>query len=108
MDDLLITSASPSFIRRIVTVLSKKFTIKDLGNLSYFLGVEVILCSFGLIFSQHKYIRDLLQWFNMEEAKGSVIPLSFTTKLTIGNGDTLADTGSYRSLISSMQYLSLM
>ena len=43
VDDLLITGNSSSFIRQVIDSLSKRFSIKDLCHLHYFLGVEVIL-----------------------------------------------------------------
>ena len=51
VDDLLITCNSMTLIRHVITALSHKFSIKDLGPLNFFLGVEVIPTSNGLFLS---------------------------------------------------------
>ncbi|KAH9704206.1 retrovirus-related pol polyprotein from transposon RE2 [Citrus sinensis] len=107
VDDLLITGNSMTLIRHVITALSHKFSIKDLGPLNFFLGVEVIPKSNGLFLSQQKYIRDLLARFNMESIKETATPLSSTTHLILNDGSPPVDASRYRSLIGGMQYLSL-
>ncbi|KAH9680736.1 retrovirus-related pol polyprotein from transposon RE1 [Citrus sinensis] len=107
VDDLLITGNSMTLIRHVITALSHKFSIKDLGPLNFFLGVEVIPTSNGLFLSQQKYIRDLLARFNMESIKETATPLSSTTHLILNDGSPPVDASRYRSLIGGMQYLSL-
>ena len=46
-----------------------RFSLKDLGPLSYFLGVEASVTKLGLFLSQEKYICDILQKTNMFEGK---------------------------------------
>jgi len=106
-DDLLITGNSSSFIRQVIDSLSKRFSIKDLSHLHYFLGVEVIPTTHGIFLSQQKYIRDLLAKFKMEGIKDCVTPLSCTTRLMLNDGSPKVDASQYRSLIGGMQYLSL-
>ena len=107
VDDLLITGSSMTLIRHVITTLSHKFSIKDLGPLNFFLGVEVIPTSNGLFLSQQKYIRDLLARLNMESIKETTTPLSSTTHLILNDGSPPVDVSRYRSLIGGMQYLSL-
>lgn len=49
--------------------LSTKISLKYLGYLHYFLGIELIPTKEGIILSQHGYIRDLLNKFHMSDAK---------------------------------------
>lgn len=49
IDDIIITENNDDLLECIVDDLANKFSIKDLGTLLYFLGVEVISCSFGLL-----------------------------------------------------------
>ncbi|KAH9687461.1 retrovirus-related pol polyprotein from transposon RE1 [Citrus sinensis] len=107
VNDLLITCNSMTLIRHVITALSHKFSIKDLGPLNFFLGVEVIPTSNGLFLSQQKYIRDLLARFNMESIKETTTPLSSTTHLILNDGSPPVDAFRYHSLIEGMQYLSL-
>lgn len=60
--------------------------MKDLGNLSYLLGVEVIITTKGLFLSQQKYIHDILTKFDMLNAKETVTPMASSVQLKIDDG----------------------
>lgn len=66
VDDLILTGNDDLFIQKFLDQLSYWFSIKDLGHLSYFLGVEVVCDSGGLRLNQHKYLLDLLSKNNMD------------------------------------------
>ncbi|XP_022860440.1 uncharacterized protein LOC111380988 [Olea europaea var. sylvestris] len=69
VDDMVITGSNPSMIQSIITRLSKEFSMKDLGDIHYFLDVEVQANEKGLSLSQTKYALDLLQRASMLDAK---------------------------------------
>ena len=60
VDDMVITRSNSSMVQSLITVLSKEFSMKDLGDLHYFLGVEVQANEKGLFLNQTKYALDLL------------------------------------------------
>jgi hypothetical protein len=60
VDDILLTGTPISHIASVITQLHQVFTLKDLGNLSFFLGIQVVQSSQGLHLRQAKYISDLL------------------------------------------------
>lgn len=60
VDDIIIIDNHQSSIDEFVKSLYSSFSLKDLGQLSYFLGIEVTYNSAGLFLSQQKYIIDLL------------------------------------------------
>jgi hypothetical protein len=60
IDDLVITGNNPVFVTDVIRHLSTQFQVKDLGDLHFFLGIEVIPTHVGLFRIQHKYINDLL------------------------------------------------
>lgn len=66
VDDLLITNNDFSVILSLKSALHQAFTIKDLGSLKYFLGIEVTRSSSGILLNQWKYILDMLQDAHME------------------------------------------
>jgi hypothetical protein len=92
----------------LISWYSNAFAVKDLGQLNYFLGVEVHHTSAGLILTQHKYIRDLLLRTNMDSSNGVSTPMLPTDKLSLHGGDSLPsdDTTKYRSIMGALQYLS--
>jgi hypothetical protein len=74
VDDIIIIASVPTTITELLQLLSVDFVVKDLGDLHYFLGVEVLLVKTSLILSQRRYILDLLKKTNMLEAKTYHIP----------------------------------
>ncbi|PNX93880.1 retrovirus-related Pol polyprotein from transposon TNT 1-94 [Trifolium pratense] len=107
VDDILITGNNDQAIHKCISTLATVFSIKDLGSIHFFLGVEVIPTSQGLFLSQHKYIRDLLDRTKMADAKIVHSPMSTSTSLTQHNGASSVNITEYRSMIGSLQYLSM-
>ncbi|CAL1389129.1 unnamed protein product [Linum trigynum] len=69
--------------------LTSHFSLKSLGLVGYFLDIEVLPTSNGYVLSQHKYVNDLLDRFDMVDAHLAPSPLSSSAKLTIANGSPL-------------------
>ena len=107
VDDLILTGNNVSFVANIITQLGQKFSIKDLGPLHFFLGVEVIPIADGLFLTQHQYIRALLARTSMDGAKDVTTPLSVSVPLQLEDGSPPVDATEYRRVIGALQYLSL-
>lgn len=72
------------------------FSLKDLGTLDYFLGIEVKKQLDGfLLLTQGKYIRDLLQKHNLHEAHPFPTPMVATNKLSKSGSDPFKDPFLY-------------
>lgn len=108
VDDILVTGGSPTLVQQIIDAIARKFSIKDMGNLGYFLGIEAIRSSRGLHLMQRKYIIDLLTKTNMLNAKHAPTPLPSSPKLTVKSGTPLSDPHEYCRIVCSLQYLALM
>ncbi|XP_059281244.1 uncharacterized mitochondrial protein AtMg00810-like [Lycium ferocissimum] len=80
--------------------------MKDLGPLHFFLGVEVRYFSGGIHLSQSKYAAELLSKTDMTCAKAINTPLEQKHGLQEATGE-LVDTSLYRSIVGSLQYLTL-
>lgn len=76
VDDILITGNKRPAVEQVITNLANRFSIKDMGNLSYFLGIEAMRTSQGLHLNQRKYIKDLLIKMNMHDAKPVATPMA--------------------------------
>nr|KAJ0204246.1 hypothetical protein LSAT_V11C500273960 [Lactuca sativa] len=105
VDDIVLTDNHSHFLDHFITSLSAKFSLKDLGALHHFLGVEVIPTPTGLFLSQHRHIQDILTQFHMEGAKEVSTPLSATEPLSITDQSPTVDATLYRKLVGSLQYL---
>ena len=79
-------------------IYKKEFALKDLGDLHYFLGIEVKKIQGGLILRQERYATDILARCGMDKCKAIDTPLSNTEKLSAVEGDTL---GPVNSLLST-------
>lgn len=107
VDDIIITGTSPTLIDHITSSLHATFTIKDLGCLSFFLGIEAISTSSGLLLSQNRYIGDLLHRAKMDGAKPVATPMQTGLQLSKSDGDPFSDTHLYRSIVGALQYVTI-
>ncbi|XP_035539541.1 uncharacterized mitochondrial protein AtMg00810-like [Juglans regia] len=107
VDDIVVTSSHQSQIDHLISYLASVFPLKDLGRLSYFLGIEITYLANGIHLSQRKYICDMLSKANMLSANGVTSPMSASTRLSIHDSPTFPDPTLYRSIVGSLQYLSL-
>ncbi|KAD2804230.1 hypothetical protein E3N88_37607 [Mikania micrantha] len=107
VDDIIITGPDTTLVSSFTTSLSNRFSLKDLGTLSYFLGVEVLPHHDGLFLSQAKYILDVLTKASMTDCKPASTPMSPSATLSNTVGTPISNPTSYRSLIGALQYLSL-
>lgn len=96
-DNILINNSLPQGITSLLHSLNADFAIKDLGPLHFFLGMEAIPISDGLILSQ----RDMLG------PKPIKFPKSTTHLLSLFSDDPFTDSSSYYSLVGALRYLSL-
>ncbi|XP_056688696.1 uncharacterized mitochondrial protein AtMg00810-like, partial [Spinacia oleracea] len=107
VDDILITGTSKAQIEEVKVALDTAFTIKDLGLLAYFLGIEIHRTDNGIFLSQRKYIQDILTDAGLEECTPAPAPLSCGLKLSIANGVLLDDPDVYRRLVGRLLYLGI-
>jgi hypothetical protein len=61
VDDIIVASSSDQATQALLQDLQKDFALKDLGELNYFLGIEVTKIKDGLLLTQEKYASDLLK-----------------------------------------------
>ncbi|KAI3680197.1 hypothetical protein L2E82_50582 [Cichorium intybus] len=106
VDDLILTGNQETTITAFIARLNREFAIKDLGDLSYFLGLEVSYTDDGLFLTQSKYANDILTRAGLLDSKPVSTPLAthetFTTDGTLFHDATL-----YRSLVGALQYLTI-
>ncbi|XP_071718669.1 uncharacterized mitochondrial protein AtMg00810-like [Rutidosis leptorrhynchoides] len=107
VDDLLITGNSSAHIQALKDQLKATFHMKDLGSLSYFLGLEVSKTDQGVFISQQKYTLDMLKEAGVLHHKPYKLPLDQNVKLSADIGTPLPDPEVYRRLIGKLIYLTI-
>jgi hypothetical protein len=91
VDDLIIIGSDQDGIKSLKAHLKREFDIKDLGNLTYFLGIEITRSNKGLFLSQTKYMLDLLKETDKLGVKSANIPMEYTSK-------SITDTKPYNNV----------
>jgi histone deacetylase 1/2 len=89
VDDIIVVSSTPEATLGLLRNLKEAFAIKDLGDLHYFLGMEVTKVRDGIILSQDKYASDLLKRVNMWSCKPVSTPMSTSEKMSAFVGTPL-------------------
>jgi len=93
-------------LRTLINRLAQEFSMKDLSDLHYFLGIEVIRNDKGIFLSQAKYALDLLTHADMVDCKPISTPFVVGSHLT-ESGTPHCDATQFRSLAGALQYLTL-
>lgn len=106
IDDIIVIGNNSALIKTFITPLKNEFATKDLGNLTYFLGLEVTYPDNGLFLTQTKYAHDILTRASLLESKPVFTPLS-TSELLTSHGSPFSEHTLYKSLIGALQYLTI-
>ena len=85
--------------------MNRTFKIKDLGNLRYFLGLEIARSKKGIMMNQRKYAPELLTDASLLPCKPAPTPIENHTKLSSIGSVTITDVQAYRKLIGRLMYL---
>jgi hypothetical protein len=81
--------------------------MKDLGRLSYFLGLEITSSDDGFYLTQAKYTSDLLSRAGLTDHKIVDTPIELNAHLTPSSGELLPNPTLYRQLVGSLVYLTV-
>ena len=76
-----------------------------MGELKFFLGLQIKQCKDGIFINKTKYARDILKKFGMDGDKSSKTPIRTTTKLNKCENGKPVDEKRFRSMIESLLYL---
>ncbi|CAN6542824.1 unnamed protein product [Malus baccata var. baccata] len=105
VDDIIIIGSDSSLIFDVVLALTKEFDMKDLGQLHYFLGLQISYQTSGLFVSQIKYTQDLLHKMDMQDSKSCVTPCLPSHSLIKDDGKPYKHSKQYKSIVGVLQYL---
>jgi hypothetical protein len=103
---MVLTGSSSALLQRLIDRLRNEFAIKDLGELRFFLGIDVKRTTAGFYLSQQRYADDILERAGMTNCKPCSTPVDAKGKLS-ADGEKLADPKHYRSLAGALQYLTI-
>ncbi|EGD75696.1 hypothetical protein PTSG_12641 [Salpingoeca rosetta] len=107
VDDFIVAADSQGRIHEISTKLGRHLKVKNLGEPTSYLGMDLHRTTNGLRISQERYLRGLLQEHGLQDCKHKATPLPPKGRLhTATAPDT--DVGEYQRLVGSLMYLAVM
>ena len=103
VDDMIIIGGDPQAIYDLQCYQGKHFEMKELGTLSYFLGVEISSSSNGYYLSQAKYVSDsLISWYGITDSTTySSTPMDPNVRLPPFDDVPLDNSTLYRQLVGN-------
>ncbi|KAL0412091.1 UNVERIFIED_CONTAM: Retrovirus-related Pol polyprotein from transposon RE2 [Sesamum latifolium] len=105
VDDVLLTGDSLANLSAVKQYLDDLFTIKDLGQAKFFLGLELARSAHGTFITQKKYLMDIIHDCQLDEARPTATLLPAGIKFDASTGPVLAFPDRYRRLIGRLLYL---
>jgi hypothetical protein len=95
VDDIVITGTDSLLINNLQHHLQDCFHMKDLGSLTYFLGLEVHSSTSSVFVHQHKYAQDLIGLAGLQDSSPVDTPLEVNVKFRPDDGDLLPNPTLY-------------
>jgi hypothetical protein len=105
VDAIIFGGSSHTLVSRFQKMMEIEFQMSMMGELTFFLGIQVKQTKKGTFVHQAKYMKDLIKKFNMAELKPMSTPMSSTASLGSDEDDEAVDQREYRSMIGSLLYL---
>ena len=105
VDDIIIAASDFDILNSVKKSFHEKFKMKDMGQLSWFLGIEFSFTQDCTFMSQTKYCSKILERFNMSECKPKALPSDTSINSMNVESEELADPRLYRAIIGSLIYI---
>jgi hypothetical protein len=107
VDDIIFGGSLNTLVSRFQKMVDNVFQMSMMGELTFFLGIQVKQMKQGTFMHQVKYTKDLLKKFNMVELKSVSTSMSISMSLGPNEDGDVVDHREYRSIIDSLLYLTL-
>jgi hypothetical protein len=105
VDNIIFGGTSHTLVSRFQEMMESEFQIFMMGELTFFLGIQVKQTKQNTFVHQAKYTKDLIKKFNMAELKLVSTPMSTTTSFGSDEDSEVVDQREYMSMIGSLMYL---
>ncbi|GKC35167.1 putative ribonuclease H-like domain-containing protein [Tanacetum coccineum] len=105
IDDIIFGSTKKSLCTKFEKMMHKKFKMSSIGELTFFLGLQVKQKEDGIFISQDKYVTEILNKFSFTDVKTASTPMETQKPLLKDEDDEEVDVHLYRSMIGSLMYL---
>nr|GEX89497.1 hypothetical protein [Tanacetum cinerariifolium] len=103
--DIIFGFMSQNFCDDFAKIMHDEFEMSMMGELNFFLGLQIKQIEDGIFFNQSKYIKEMLKKFGLEDSKPTKTPMSTKIKLTKDDEADSMDNSKYQGMIGSLLYL---
>jgi hypothetical protein len=107
VDDIIFVGSSHTLMSRFQEMMESEFHMSMIGELIFFLGIQMKQTKQGIFVHQAKYTKDLIKKFNMAELKPISTPMSSTASLGPDEDGEAVEQREYMSMIGSLLYLTV-
>ncbi|GKA02554.1 retrovirus-related pol polyprotein from transposon TNT 1-94, partial [Tanacetum coccineum] len=105
VDDIIFGSTCQDLCDDFSKIMLDEFEMSMMGELNFFLRLQIKQLEDDIFFNQYKYIKEMLKKFDLEDSKPIKTPMSSETKLTRDEDGESVDDIKYRGMIGSLLYL---
>jgi hypothetical protein len=105
VDDIIFGSTNASLCKEFSKLMKDEFEMSMMGELKFFLGIQINQCKDGVYVHQTKYTNELLNKFKREDCKVMNTPMHPTCTLSKEDEGAKVDQKLYRGMIGSLLYL---
>ncbi|GJV00258.1 putative ribonuclease H-like domain-containing protein [Tanacetum coccineum] len=105
VDDIIFGSTNKSWCAEFEALMQSRFQMSSMGELTFFLGLQVKQNNEGIFISQDKYVAEMLKKFDLVNVKAAITPMETKLPLTKDEEAFDVDVHLYRSMIGSLMYL---
>jgi hypothetical protein len=105
VEGIIFGSTNQAWVDEFSRIMTKRFEMSMMGELKFFLGFQIKQLKYGTFISQTKYSHDMLEKFDMNNAKPIKTPMPSNGHLDLNEEGKSIDQKVYRSMIGSLLYL---
>ena len=105
VDDIIFGSTNDNLCKRFAKLMQSRYEMSMMGELKFFLGLQVSQRLDGIFICQSKYLKEVLKKYQMEDSASARTPSSTAVKLGDCKNSIKVDVTSYRGMIGSLLYL---
>ncbi|GJX05224.1 putative ribonuclease H-like domain-containing protein [Tanacetum coccineum] len=105
VDDIIFGSTKKSWCDEFEALMKSRFQMSSMGELTFFLGLQVKQKPNGIFISQDKYVAEILKKFDFASVKTASTPIETQKPLVKDEEASDVDVHLYRSMIGSLMYV---
>nr|GEX08981.1 retrovirus-related Pol polyprotein from transposon TNT 1-94 [Tanacetum cinerariifolium] len=105
VDDIIFGFTHPRYIQLFFELMKSRFEMSMMGEMTFFLGLQVNQSPCGIFINQSKYVLEILNKYGMESCDLVGTPMEIKDKVDLDHNGTPVDATKYHIMINALMYL---